>query len=67
MFSIVVVDIVNIVDILELGERIWLLGYFCGGVYCWGVVCYIFECIVGIVMWVFVGNYWWKVIVLKSN
>lgn len=63
MFEFVVKDLVYVVDCLEFGFRIYLLGYFCGGVYCWVVVCYILECIVGIVMWVFVGNYLWKVCV----
>lgn len=59
-FSTAAADIANIADILELGERIWLLGYSCGGAYCWGAARYIPERIAGIAMWAPAGNYWWK-------
>ncbi len=55
-------DIDELADLLELGEKIWLLGYSCGGAYCWGAAYYIPDRIAGIAMWAPVGNYWWKVI-----
>lgn len=54
-------DVANIADILELGEKIWLLGYSCGGAFCWGTAHHIPERIAGIAMWAPAGNYWWKV------
>jgi pimeloyl-ACP methyl ester carboxylesterase len=53
-------DIDELADLLELGEKIWLLGYSCGGAYCWGAAYYIPDRIAGIAMWAPVGNYWWK-------
>jgi pimeloyl-ACP methyl ester carboxylesterase len=51
----------NIADILEMGEKIYILGYSCGGAYTWGAARYIPERIAGIAMWAPVGSYWWKV------
>lgn len=55
-------DIAKVADILELGQKIWLLGYSCGGAYCWAAARYIPHRIAGIAMWAPVGNYWWKVL-----
>jgi len=56
-------DVAQVADILELGQKIWLLGYSCGGAYCWAAARYIPERIAGIAMWAPVGNYHWKVCV----
>ncbi|KAG0588242.1 hypothetical protein KC19_2G228100 [Ceratodon purpureus] len=53
-------DVAHVADALELGQKIWLLGYSCGGAYCWGAARYIPERIAGIAMWAPVGNYSWK-------
>ncbi len=60
-FATFAADIAQLADLLELGERMWLLGYSCGGAYCWGAAYYIPHRIAGIAMWAPVGNYWWKV------
>ena len=54
-------DVAHVADALELGQKIWLLGYSCGGAYCWAAARYIPERIAGIAMWAPVGNYSWKV------
>lgn len=54
-------DLAHVADCLELGSRIYLLGYSCGGAYCWAAARYIPERIAGIAMWAPVGNYSWKV------
>ncbi len=54
-------DIAKIADILELGDKFYLLGYSCGGAFCWAAARYIPERIAGIAMWAPVGSYWWKV------
>lgn len=54
-------DLVHVADSLELGEKIWLLGYSCGGAYCWAAARYIPERIAGIAMWAPAGNFYWKV------
>lgn len=56
-------DLAEIADVLELGEKIWLLGYSCGGAYCWAAARYIPERLGGIAMWAPAGNYSWKVYV----
>ncbi|KAG0588238.1 hypothetical protein KC19_2G228000 [Ceratodon purpureus] len=53
-------DLVHVADSLELGEKIWLLGYSCGGAYCWAAARYIPERIAGIAMWAPAGNFYWK-------
>lgn len=53
-------DIAKIADILELGDKFYLLGYSCGGAFCWAAARYIPERIAGIAMWAPVGSYWWK-------
>ncbi|XP_024393681.1 uncharacterized protein [Physcomitrium patens] len=53
-------DLAHVADCLELGSRIYLLGYSCGGAYCWAAARYIPERIAGIAMWAPVGNYSWK-------
>lgn len=60
-FQTAAADIAHIADALELGEKIWLLGYSTGGAYSWGAARYIPERIAGIALWAPVGNYWWKV------
>jgi pimeloyl-ACP methyl ester carboxylesterase len=60
-FKTAAADIANIADILEMGEKIYILGYSCGGAYTWGAARYIPERIAGIAMWAPVGSYWWKV------
>lgn len=59
-------DIAKVADILELGQKFWLLGYSCGGAYCWAAARYIPHRIAGIAMWAPVGNYWWKVLMWTS-
>jgi pimeloyl-ACP methyl ester carboxylesterase len=54
-------DVAQVADALDLGQKIWLLGYSCGGAYCWGAARYIPERIAGIAMWAPVGNYFWNV------
>lgn len=61
-FKTAATDVAHIADTLELGEKIWLLGYSTGGAYCWGAARYIPERVAGIAMWAPVGNYWWKVL-----
>lgn len=54
-------DIATVADVLELGKKIWLLGYSLGGAYCWGAARFIPERIAGIAMWAPAGNLLWKV------
>ncbi|XP_002974667.2 uncharacterized protein LOC9637429 [Selaginella moellendorffii] len=54
------VDLEAIIDKLELGRRVWLLGYSGGAGYCWAAARYIPHKIHGIALWAPVGNYWWK-------
>ena len=60
-FKSAAADISNIADILEMGEKIYILGYSTGGAYTWAAARYIPERIAGIAFWAPVGNYWWKV------
>jgi len=54
-------DVAEVADLLDLGRKIWLLGYGCGGAYYWAAARYIPERIGGIAMWAPVRNYHWQV------
>ncbi|KAJ7551912.1 hypothetical protein O6H91_06G034400 [Diphasiastrum complanatum] len=53
-------DLGSIADKLDLGEKIWLLGFSGGGSCCWAAARYIPHRIAGIAMWAPMGNYFWK-------
>lgn len=53
-------DLEMIMDLLELGEKVWLLGFSCGGAFCWAAARYIPDRVAGMALWCPVGCYWWK-------
>ncbi|KAI5084437.1 hypothetical protein GOP47_0000606 [Adiantum capillus-veneris] len=60
-------DIEYMMDELDLGEKIWLLGFSMGGAYCWGAARHIPDRLAGIAMASPAGNFWWKSIPLEDQ
>ena len=54
-------DIEYMMEKLDMGDKIWLLGFSMGGAYCWGAARHIPERLAGIALAAPVGNFWWKV------
>eukprot|EP00249_Psilotum_nudum_P011405 c23153_g1_i1 orf=192-1130(+) len=53
-------DIATVIKALNLGEKVWLLGFSMGGAFCWAAARYIPDRIAGIALWSPVGSYFWK-------
>lgn len=53
-------DIEAVIDALDLGKKVWLLGFSMGGAFCWAAARYIPERIAGMALWSPVGNFKWK-------
>lgn len=44
-------DIEDVIDELNLGHKVWLLGFSIGGMYCWAAARYIPQRLAGIALW----------------
>lgn len=53
-------DIEAVIDALELGNKVYLMGLSMGGAFCWAAARYIPDRIAGIALWSPVGNLGWK-------
>eukprot|EP00249_Psilotum_nudum_P011406 c23153_g2_i2 orf=125-1156(+) len=60
-------DLEALIDLLDLGKKIWLLGFSMGGAFTWAAARYIPGRIAGIALWCPVGNFWWKGISKKER
>lgn len=59
-FRSAVDDIEQVIDALDLGKKVWLLGLSMGGAFCWAAARFIPHRVAGIAMWSPVGNFFWK-------
>eukprot|EP00250_Pteridium_aquilinum_P024894 c29774_g1_i1 orf=1-687(-) len=53
-------DIEVVMDALNMGKKVWLLGFSMGGAFCWAAARYIPDRIAGMALWSPVGNFRWK-------
>lgn len=53
-------DLEHILDTLHLGEKVWLLGFSCGGAFCYAAARFIPHRIAAIALWCPIGCYQWK-------
>lgn len=60
-------DIEYMMDELDLGEKISLLGFSMGGAYCWGAARHIPDRLAGIALASPTGNFWWKSIPVEDQ
>lgn len=53
-------DLEQVLDILQLGPKVFLLGFSCGGAYCYAAARYIPHRVSGIALWCPIGCFQWK-------
>lgn len=53
-------DVEEVAEMLEMGDKFWLLGYSAGGAFCWAAARFIPHRIRGIAMWAPMGSFYWK-------
>ncbi|KAI5077444.1 hypothetical protein GOP47_0007268 [Adiantum capillus-veneris] len=53
-------DLEQVLDMLQLGPKVFLLGFSCGGAYCYAAARFIPHRIAGIALWCPIGCFQWK-------